>query len=308
MVLLAQIESFLAVVRRGTVSRAAETLFVTQPALTARIQSLERELGSPLFARSGRGLRLTDAGRAFLPHAERVEAALRDGQQAVADVTSGRAGRLVLGAASSVSSYVLPSVLKRFRAEHPAVELIVRTSHSERILELVVEGEVELGVARALRHPEVETLPLYREVVVLATHPLHPFARRGSATLAEVGATGLILFDRTSSYYDLIHELFLGAGVTPRTVMELDNFEATKKMLEEGLGVAMLPRVSIAREVSLGQLAEVPIVDAESPYRTIAALRRSDVGPPGGIAAAFLDMIQEMKAEPGVQREDGRAR
>ncbi|MCC7105972.1 MAG: LysR family transcriptional regulator substrate-binding protein, partial [Chloroflexi bacterium] len=211
---------------------------------------------------------------------------------------SGRAGHLILGAASSVSSYVLPAVLKRFRAMNPTVELTVRTGHSERVLELVLDGDVELAITRELHHPEMETIPLYRELVALATHPDHPFARRGEATLNEVGAAGLVLFDRGSSYYDLVHEMFTCAGVTPRTVMELDNFEAAKKMVEEGLGVAILPRSAFAREVEQGQLAEVPMTDASPAFRTIAAIRRADVGPPGGIAAAFLSLIREHTSEP----------
>src|SRR6202171_4067045 len=96
--LLAQVEGFLEVARRGNVSRAAEAMFVPHPTLTARIPALERELGEPLFARTRRGMRLTDAGRAFLPYAERAMRAVRDGRQALNDARSGSAGRLVLGA------------------------------------------------------------------------------------------------------------------------------------------------------------------------------------------------------------------
>ncbi len=107
-------EGFLEVARRGNVSRAAEAMFVTQPTLTARLHALERELGEPLFARTRRGMKLTDAGRAFLPYAERAMRAVRDGRQALADARSASAGRLVLGAAPAVSTYVLPALLQRF--------------------------------------------------------------------------------------------------------------------------------------------------------------------------------------------------
>src|SRR3954466_11527029 len=147
-VLIKQIEAFVEVVRCRTVSRAAETLGVTQPALTARLRALERELGQDLFARSGRGVRLTDAGRVFLPHAERALLAIADGQASIADLASGRAGKLVIGATGSVSSYVLPKVLKRFRNEHPRVELTVRTGHSEQVLELVLAESVEVAIVR----------------------------------------------------------------------------------------------------------------------------------------------------------------
>jgi DNA-binding transcriptional LysR family regulator len=295
-VLIKQIEAFVEVVRRGTVSRAAEALGITQPALTASLHGLERELGQPMFARSGRGVRLTDAGRAFQPHAERALLAVADGQAAVADLVSGRAGKLVIGATGSVCSYVLPRVLKRLRQEHPRIELTVRTGHSEQVMELVLAEAVELAIVRELRHDDLEVIPLYDDELTLVTHPSHPFARRGSTRLVDVVAEGLVVFDRASSYYELTQALFVVAGVPPRTIMELDNFEAAKKMLEEGLGVALLPKVSVARELELGQLATVPIVDAGPVHRRMVAIRRSDVGAPGGIARAFLELLQEMVA------------
>src|SRR6266536_2009561 len=158
--LLGQIEAFVEVVKLGTVLRAAESLFITQPALTARLHGLERELNQQLFARSGRGLRLTDAGRAFLPYAERALRALADGREAVEDLAAGRAGRLIIGATGSVSSYVLPAVLKRFRLEHPRVELTVRTGHTEHVLELVLEQGVELAIVRDIHHRDIEVEPL----------------------------------------------------------------------------------------------------------------------------------------------------
>src|SRR5438132_6928967 len=110
---LPEIEAFVEVARRGTLSRAASSLFVTQPALTARLQRLELDLGEPLFLRTPRGMRLTDAGRAFLPYAERTLAELEEGRRLVANLGSGRAGQLAIGAAPAVSTYVLPAVLKR---------------------------------------------------------------------------------------------------------------------------------------------------------------------------------------------------
>ncbi len=292
--LLKQIEAFVEVVRCGTVSRAAEVLGVTQPALTARLHALEREIRQVLFVRSGRGVRLTDAGRVFQPHAERALMAVADGRSAIADLASGRAGKLVIGATGSVSSYVLPKVLKRFRTEHPLVELTVKTGHSEQVLNMVRSELVELAIIRELRFDDVDVIPLYEDELMLVTHPSHPFARRGSVRLADVVAEGLVVFDQVSSYYELTQALFVGAGVPPRMTMELDNFEAAKKMLEEGLGVALLPTVSVARELELGQLASVPIIDAGPVHRRMVVIRRSDSGAPGGIARAFLDILLEM--------------
>jgi DNA-binding transcriptional LysR family regulator len=301
-VLLGQIEAFVGVVRHGTVSRAAESLNLTQPALTARLHGLERHVGQRLFARSGRGLRLTDAGRVFLPHAERVLMAVRDGCQAVDDLAAGRAGKLVIGATGSVCSYVLPKVLKRFRDEHPRIELTVRTGHTEQVLDLVLSDAVELAIVREIYHRDIEVAPLYDDELILVAHPTHEFVGRGAATLSEVVAEGLVLFDRASSYYELTHALFTRAGVAPRTLMELDNFEAAKKMLEEGLGVALLPRVAVARELEMGKLAEVPLADAGPVHRRMVTIRRADVGPPGGVASTFLALLREMVASPPADR------
>src|SRR5919202_7130760 len=174
--LFGQIQAFLEVARTGNVSRAAERLFVTQPALTARIQALEKELGETLFVRTGRGVRLTDAGRVFRPYAERAVQALDDGRQAIVDLRSASAGRLALGAAPAVSTYVLPPVLKRFAALHPRVDVAVRTGHSEEILAMVLHDEVQLGLVRTLRHPDIEAIPLYDDELVLVAYPKHRFA------------------------------------------------------------------------------------------------------------------------------------
>src|SRR4029078_5207953 len=112
--LFGQVQGFIEVARTGNVSRAAEALYVTQPALTARIQALEKELGEILFRRTGRGVRLTDAGRVFLPNAERAVQAIDDGRQALTDLRSASAGRLALGAAPAVRTYVVPPVVEAF--------------------------------------------------------------------------------------------------------------------------------------------------------------------------------------------------
>src|SRR5918996_5092621 len=146
--LFGQVQAFIEVARTGNVSRAAEALYVTQPALTARIQALEKELGETLFVRTGRGVRLTDAGRVFLPNAERAVQAIDDGRQALTDLRSASAGRLALGAAAAVRTYVLPPVLKRLPTLRPRGAVARRTGHSEEILAMVLHDEVQVGLVR----------------------------------------------------------------------------------------------------------------------------------------------------------------
>ena len=125
-----QITAFVETARRQSVSRAAEALFISQPALTARLKGLEADLGAELFIRGPRGMRLTDAGHAFLPYAVRSLETLTDGRMQVNALERGGAGRLAIGAAPAVSTYVLPALLKRFSEGFPRVLVSVRTGHS----------------------------------------------------------------------------------------------------------------------------------------------------------------------------------
>ena len=288
---LVQVEGFLEVARRGSVSRAAEALFITQPTLTARLHGLEHELGTQLFLRTPRGMRLTDAGKAWVPYAERALRALAEGREALDQVMSASAGHLVIAAAPAVSTYVLPLLLEKFVAAHPRVEVSVRTGHSEDVVELVLRDEVQLGLGRAIRHPDLELRPFLKEELVLVCAPSHAFTKRRSVTMAEVALQKLIMFDRTSSYYEITQAAFLSAGAKLRGLMELDSIEAAKKMVERGLGVALLPRSAVAREVESGTLHAVRMKDAPPMHNTIVAFRRRDAGKPLGIVAAFLALL-----------------
>jgi DNA-binding transcriptional LysR family regulator len=288
---LVQVEGFLEVARRGSVSRAAEALFVTQPTLTARLHSLERELGASLFVRTPHGMRLTEAGRAWVPFAERALRALVDGRDVLEQVKSASAGHLMIGAAPAVSTYILPGLLEKFVAAHPRVELSVRTGHSEDVVDLVLRDEVQVGLGRAIRHPELELRPFHTEELVLVCAPDHRFSRRRSVPMEEVAGEKLIMFDLTSSYYEITQAAFLSAGVKLRGLMELDSIEAAKKMVERGLGVALLPRTAVAREVEGRTLRLVKMKDAPPMYQSIVAYRRADAGRPEGVVAAFLALL-----------------
>jgi DNA-binding transcriptional LysR family regulator len=289
---LVQVEGFLEVARRGSVSRAAEALFITQPTLTARLQGLERELGTALFLRTPHGMRLTDAGRAWIPFAERALRALVDGRDALEQVITASAGHLMVAAAPAVSTYVLPDLLERFVAAHPRVEVSVRTGHSEDVVDLVLRDEVQLGLGRAIRHPELELRPFHTEDLVLVCAPDHPFTQLSSVTMPQVAAEKLIMFDRTSSYYEITQGAFLSAGVSLRGLMELDSIEAAKKMVERDLGVALLPGTAVAREIENKTLRSVKMIDAPPMQNTIVAFRRRDAGKPAGIVAAFLELLE----------------
>jgi DNA-binding transcriptional LysR family regulator len=308
--MLPQIEAFLEVARRQNLSRAAEALFVSQPTLTARLQSLEASLGEQLFVRTRRGMRLTEAGEAFLPFAEHAVAALADGRQRLDELRRGVAGRLVLGAPPTVSTYTLPALLARFSAAHPNVRLAVKTGTSEEVLEMVLHDQVQLGIIRSLAHQEVQSVPLYTDALVLIAGPGHRLAggvqgggggpTDGTGTgrqvrLADLAGEVLVLFGRSSSYLEFTTATFRQAGVLPNSVLELDNIEAAKKMVERGLGVSLVPASTVTAELAAGTLTRIELVDAAPVRREIVAVRRIDAGPPSGAAGLFLEMLAELR-------------
>jgi DNA-binding transcriptional LysR family regulator len=289
---LRQLEAFVQVANQHSFSRAAESLGLTQPSVTARIQSLERELGESLFQRNGRGVTLTEAGASFLPYAKRVLKSLQEGYESVQAVRRLDLGTLRLGAAPTVSTYVLPELLKAFRSQYPGLDVAVRTEYSDRIVELVLSDEVELGMERTISHPDLVTTPLYRDEVALVTSPEHRFAGRAAVSVDELSGEPLIMFNRGSSYYALVHGALRQAGVPVETAMELDNMEATKKMVEKGLGIAMLPRVALERELASGELREIRVEGLEMPQREISLIYRKN-RPLSRAGQAFVGLLAE---------------
>ena len=292
--LLSQLEGFIEIARQGNMRRAANALPISQPALTARLQALEEELATPLFRRSHAGMVLTAAGRAFLPHAERALDAVRSGTSLVHELEHGVIGELALAVAPAVSAYVLPELLVRFTERHPDVRLLVRTGHSEEIVDLVAQGEVELGIVRQLRDVRVRSHPLYEDELVLVARPDHPFAESGTVDVSEVSRAQLILFDRTSSYFDVTNALFRVAGVVPRGVTEVDNIEAAKRMVERGLGVALLPGTAVADALSAGSLREIGLAGAATIRRQIVAVERLEVRPTSPFLTTMWDLLDQI--------------
>lgn len=269
-----QVEAFAQVAHHQSFSRAAEALQLTQPSITARIQALERELGEELFERGGRGVRLTDAGHVFLPYVERLLQTLQESRQAVEEVRNTQLGSLRLGSALTVSTYVLPVILHDFCQAHPGVDVVIRTGRSEQVLNMLLSDDVQAGLVRSLAHPEVETIDLYEDEIVLVADPGHRFANNNKPTVAEAASEPIVLFDRGSSYYGLINNFFRQAGVIPNVAMELDSLEATKRMVEQGLGIALVPHVTVERELQGKTLVQIQLADAEPIKRPISLIYR----------------------------------
>jgi len=295
-----QLKTFVAVATFGGFRRAAEVLAVSQPAVSARIKALEQSLGVRLFERGRDGLALSRAGQALRAHAEALLRALAEARQAVREATGRSGGVLRIAAALSICTYLLPAALQRFRAAHPALTISVQSGHSKEVLELVLRGAAEIGLARSLAHPLVETRSLGEDPLLLVGHPGHLPTRRRRVRLAEVADWPLIFFDRGSSDWTLSHGQFRQAGLVPNVVLEVETIEAAKRMVERGLGLAFLPRLALGREIRGGQLVPLRVTNAGGLHRSLDVIHsRQHPQPPE--AQAFLESLQATVRELGLE-------
>lgn len=288
-----QLDAFTRVARAGRIGPVAAELFLTQPALTARLQRLEREVGGPLFTRSRRGMRLTPAGRAFLPYAERILETVGEGARLVGDLTAAGSGVLAIGAPPAISTYLLPRLLRELDRREPGIGLSLRSGHSDEVLELVLRDEVQVGLIRELSHPELITERLFEDELVLVCATGHRLAQRRTVTLDQVAAERLILFDRRSSFHDIALTLFNRGRVQPASILETDNSEAAARLVGEGLGVAVLPRTAVAEALEDGDLVELHLLETPPLLRPVAAVYRSDT-PLSRPAELFLELARTL--------------
>ncbi len=293
MVDVPQVQAFVEVATRGSFSRAATALFLTQPSVSARVATLERALGQRLFDRHGRGVRLTPAGTSFLPFAERMLKTISDGYQALETAQSAEGGIVSVAAALSVSTYLLPAIVKSFRDEHPRARVSIRSGHSRDGLRMVLDEEAEIGLARGLAHPSVQTIRLGRDEILLVGPPVHRFAPRKQVRLKEVAGEPLILFDKGSSDWVLITGFFRRGGLVPHVILELEGIEAAKKMVEQGIGIAMLPHLAVRQELRRGSLVSVTVGDARLLARHVDLVYRRK-GILTKIAQAFRQHVQSV--------------
>ena len=293
-----QVEAFLAVGTFGGFRRAAAALRLTQPAVSARIRALEDSLGVRLFERGKPGLALSAAGRALRPHAEQVLHSVALARQAVHDLRAASGGAIQIAAVLSICTYLLPDVLKRFQTAHPHVMITVRSGHSKEVLEMVLRGEAEIGLARSLNHPEVETVSLRDDPLILVGQAKAWPTSTRRARLDQVADRPLIFFDRGSSDWTLTQGLFRRAGLVPNVALEVETIETAKRMVERGVGFAFLPHLAVGRELRRRTLAAIEIVDAEPISRSLDVIHPR-ARPLSGEARALLGVLRSSLAQAG---------
>jgi LysR family transcriptional regulator, low CO2-responsive transcriptional regulator len=258
---LHKLEVFCLVVELGGVGRAAERLFVSQPVVTAHIRSLEQRLGAQLFFREGRHLHLTEAGRSAHAWACDVLVRTRELDRQLDGLSDGRRGSVVVGAGMSVGSYVLPAVLTRFRRDRPDVDVSLFVSEADEVLQATGAGRCDFAVCILERRPEsadLHTEHLRDEELVVVGGPDADLPD-GPISVAELAKLPMLDPQNGQARRSVIHNQIEKVTARRNVVLELGHPEAMKRVAAQGLGVAMLFRMSVRDEIRLGLLREIPL-------------------------------------------------
>lgn len=289
---LQKLRMFVAAAQTRSFTRAAEQLDLTQPTVSQQIQTLERELGLALFERLGRGIELTVAGRALLPHAEQMLALEQTAETAVRAAAGLHERTLLLGVGNTLATYILPDLLQRFGWEHPEFAVQISIGNTEQLLAHVLAGASELAlVGSPLDHTHLTIIPFLRTNLVVIVSPDDPWADRSSITLRELAGRRMLVREAGSALQAATTDLLAAAQVQPQQPIVLGNLEAIKRSVEVGLGVALVPAMVVRREVSAGRLRQLNVAE-RSTTRVYNVVHHRDRQTTAA-ARAFLALVQK---------------
>jgi DNA-binding transcriptional LysR family regulator len=298
-----QVETFVAVVRGGGFTKAASLLHLSQPAVSRRLDLLERELGAPLFERIRTGVTLTEAGRTFLPHAEGLLACMHDGLDSVRALHQVDRGAITLALVGTLASTTLTGGLQRFRDAHPRVELRLRTALSQEVSLLVRRGDATLGLRYGGDpHPEMLSVGVYDEPMMVVCSPRHALARARSVKPSALAPERWVAFPpRNDAFYEpypwSLQNRLAAWGLSPAEIIPIDSLTAQKRMVEAGFGLALLPESSVDEELRSGTLREMRIAGKRVTIPVVLIHRRR-----GYLSGAAKALMAELAAWPGRRR------
>jgi DNA-binding transcriptional LysR family regulator len=296
----AHVRTLREIARHGSFSRAAESLRLSQPAVSLHMRQLEARCGTALLERVGKRAFPTPAGTLLLEHAGRAFAELEAAQEALRQLRGVVAGRLRLGTGATASIHLLPPLLRRMRARYPELELIVVTGNAPEIAAAVAANELDVAlVTLPVTGRQLLVTPLLLDPLVAVGPPAHPWSRGGPLTAAELARHPLIVYERGGTIRRVIDEWFRRGGARPRVVMELGNEEAIKKLVGAGLGVSVSPALAVRDEVRAGALSMRPLSPALS--RRLGVVRRRDK-PETPALRMFLAALEGLPGGSGLAR------
>lgn len=257
---LTALQAFTEVARTGSFSEAAETMFLTQPAISKRVAVLENELGAKLFDRIGKKVGLTEAGRALLPRAVRLLSDAADTKRLIADLSGTIGGTLVMATSHHIGLHRLPAVLRAFVNRYPDVRLDIRFMDSEAACKSVVTGELQLAIVTlppAGTLPKLHITPVWEDPLVFAAGPEHPLTRLATPCLADLASWPAVLPSRATYTRRILEQAMAGQNLVPNVSMSTNYLETLKMLTGIGLGWSLIPASMLDSSIIALQVAEL---------------------------------------------------
>ncbi len=294
---LFQLETFLAVAREGSFSKAAKRLYRTQPAISQTVRKLEEEIGEALFDRSSREGILTDAGKVLEEYAQRLLNMRNEALAAVGEVRQLERGRLSIGANEVTCLYLLP-MLDKYRDRCPMVSIAVQRSLASHIPEELMNRSIELGlITYKVEQPALRSVVIYRDELVFVMPPSHPLAGTGQVSITQLGAEVFVAHNVPSPYRAKVIDTFKHKNVPLHMHIELPTVEAIKKFVARERGLALLPGISVEDELARGELVSARIKELAFERKVRIVYRKSSAL--SHAARAFLDVAETFAKQKG---------
>jgi DNA-binding transcriptional LysR family regulator len=290
---LNQLRAFFLAAREKNVTRAAETLCVTQPAITMQIRSMEHNLGVKLIRRCGRDFQLTEAGDVLFKYAERIFGIVDEMEYALMSYTELAQGSLKLGTTRTFARYFMPDLISRFQELFPKVKVLLGEGNSQEIAEGVLSFKYDLGLIGGLPYDKkLKVIPYIKAEFWLVTPPGHRFADKSEISLQDLHNEPIIIREKGSGARYAILSLLRSHGVTPSVLVEAGSVEFIKEYVMQGEGISFLYRAEVEREVERGLLVVLKIKEGPILLQTdIVFPRDIELGPP---SQAFLRLMKEI--------------
>lgn len=288
---LDQLHTFLEIVRLKSFSKAAQSCFRTQPAVSAQVRQLEQDLGAPLFERLGTKIALTPAGRIFADYAEQILELRKRAQDTISELERTPRGELVIAANEATCIYVLPRVFYEYKKLFPNVEIVVDRSYGARVVEAVVDNQADFGLTQLpVKEKRLQVVKIHSDEIKLIVPPGHPFTRKKEVLATELIGEPLLL-PKTGTTRNRLSAWLEAVEDEISVSMELDSTEMIKRFVMAGLGVSFVAATHCMEEVAAGKLAAIslgpdPIVrQVGLIYRRDKALSKAALG--------FIEVVSE---------------
>ena len=300
---LTQLRSFLAVMRGGSVTAAADELVVTQPSVSAAVAALSRELGTPVTEREGRGIRPTAAGTAFAPFAADVIGLLEEGRRAAREAAHLADRRLRLAAVTTAAESFVPPLMRAFAQNNDSIGMTLAVGNREQVLDMVLDHRADVAIGgRPPRDPRVQATPILPNDFVLITAPDDRHATGGTVDGSELERR-VWLMREPGSGTRVVNEEFLAASSLEPQTLTLGSNGAIKQAARAGLGIAFISRAAVALELDNGLLASLPVRHRPASRRWYAMC--STVGPRRAAVERFMTFAASSTAREALGESSG---